>query len=100
MKLRKRVAKKIKALRLSKNLSQQEVAKRSGYTVQYISKLEKSNSNLTLDALERMANALEVDAGELVSSNGLLKVTGKNTIKLYTEALENLHKVKDLILDE
>lgn len=73
MLLRRRVSKKIKSLRQEKKISQQELARRSGYSYQYVNKLETSPSNLSLDAIERLAKALDVDPGEIVSRAGLLK---------------------------
>lgn len=100
MLLRRLVSKKVKLLRLEKNISQQELAKRSGYSYQYVNKLETMPSNLSLDAIERLAKALDVDPGEIVSRSGLVKVANKRTVKIFEEALENLVKVKESIIED
>jgi transcriptional regulator with XRE-family HTH domain len=68
--LSKRVADNIKRLRLARGWSQEELAKRcSPRTVyQQIDKLESGERRLTLDWAERIANALGMDALELIAN--------------------------------
>lgn len=53
---------KIKEIRISKNISQEELAKRVGCDRSYISKLEnnKTNSTTTLHMLDNIIKALNV----------------------------------------
>ncbi|UCF56785.1 MAG: helix-turn-helix domain-containing protein [Deltaproteobacteria bacterium] len=57
----KQIAKNIKKIRLEKNLSQEKLAKLSGLTKGYISKIEKSDKAPPLSTLSKIANALNVD---------------------------------------
>lgn len=64
--LGKRVSKNARAIRLAKGLSQQALADKTGLTVRYISKLENSPQNLTLEVIERLANGLDCTPSELL----------------------------------
>lgn len=64
--LRNRFSARLKQKRLEKGLTQENLAERSGYSVQYVSKIEANAPSISLEALERFANALEVDPGALV----------------------------------
>jgi transcriptional regulator with XRE-family HTH domain len=57
----KQIAKNIKKIRLSKNLSQEKLAELSGLTKGYISKIEKSDTAPPLSTLSKIATALKVD---------------------------------------
>ena len=50
----------IKALRKSKNLTQEQLAENVGVTVKYISHLERCLSFPSAETLDRISNALEV----------------------------------------
>lgn len=63
--LGKRLAKNAKALRVSKGLSQQELANKTGLTVRYISRLENTAQNVTLDVLEKLTRGLGCSLGDL-----------------------------------
>jgi len=66
--LRSEVGARIRALRESKGLTLEELAKRVGglhYT--YIGRAELGRKNLTLDTLERIMAALEVEPYEMFS---------------------------------
>lgn len=69
MVLGKRVAKNAKAIRLRQGLSQQELAKKTGLTVRYISRLENTAPNVTLDVLERLTAGLGCSVNELVGDD-------------------------------
>ena len=64
--LGKRLAKNAKAIRLSKGLSQQSLAKNTGLTVRYISRLENTAQNVTLDVLEKLTKGLGCSLNELL----------------------------------
>lgn len=69
MVLGKRVAKNVKAIRIGKGLSQQDLADRTGLTVRYISRLENTSPNLTLEVVERLTKGLECSPKDLISSD-------------------------------
>lgn len=64
--LAKRLAVKLKQLRMKERLTQAAMAKKVRVTQAYIALLERGQQNPTLDVLERLAKALKVTVGELV----------------------------------
>lgn len=54
------VGKRIYAIRISKHMSRDELAKRSGLHLTYIGQLERGEKNATLTTLERVSTALNV----------------------------------------
>ncbi len=80
MALGKRVAKNVKALRLVRGLSQQELANKTGLTVRYISRLENSAQNLTLGVVEKLAKGLECSPEDLIGSEGDVTVNGSKEL--------------------
>lgn len=68
MRLRKALAANLKRLRLAAGLSQEELAHRADMDRTYVSSLERGNYAATVDMLERIADALGVEAVELLCS--------------------------------
>jgi transcriptional regulator with XRE-family HTH domain len=66
MGLRRDFAANLRRLRLERGLSQEELAHRTGIDRTYVSHLERLRYNPTLDMVERLAAALEIDALELL----------------------------------
>ena len=60
------VKKNIRALRISAGLSQKDLARRSGLSIRYISRLENEGGNLTLEVLERVAKGLDCPVAEML----------------------------------
>ena len=48
-------------------LTQEEIAERSGLHVSYIAQVERGERNLSLTNILRVADALDLDAGDLVA---------------------------------
>jgi transcriptional regulator with XRE-family HTH domain len=67
MDIRKRFGKRVKALREAKGWSQEELADRAGLHRTYVSAVERAVRNPTLTVIARIANALKVPIGELLS---------------------------------
>ena len=65
MKLRDRVALNIQDLRRSRGLSQEDLAHRADVSRGYMGKIENARFAASLDLLERIAGALNVDPVEL-----------------------------------
>lgn len=63
---RDRVAANIRRLRKEKGLSQEELAEVAEFHRTYVSQLERCVTNISIDGLERLAQALEVDVTELL----------------------------------
>jgi len=66
MSLRAVVAKNLRKLRQIKGLSQEDLAHRADITANYVSSLEREEYAASLDVIERLATALEVDPVELL----------------------------------
>lgn len=58
----KRIGQKVRTLRLAKRLSQTELANMIGVTFQQVQKYEKGVNRIGAGRLQRIANALEVEA--------------------------------------
>lgn len=55
----------VKAIRLQKNLSQEKLAELAGLHRTYISALERERRNISIDNIQRIAEALDVEASIL-----------------------------------
>ena len=56
----------VRAIRLAKGWTQEQLAFEAGVKRAYISEIESGKRNPSLDVVERLANALEVGPEELV----------------------------------
>ncbi|MCR5943611.1 helix-turn-helix transcriptional regulator [Ochrobactrum sp. XJ1] len=68
MDVRETFAQNLKALRLAKGLSQEELAHRANIDRTYISSLERCIYGVSIDILGRLAEALDVEPAELLQS--------------------------------
>ncbi|KAA1183887.1 helix-turn-helix transcriptional regulator [Rhizobium tropici] len=66
MEIREVFARNLKAARRAKGLSQEELAHRAGLDRTYISSLERSLYNASIDVVDRLASALETEASDLL----------------------------------
>jgi len=67
MKLRKRVGLNIRNERNFRGLSQEQLALAADLDRSYISEIELAKFSASLDVLERIANALDIDPQELLN---------------------------------
>ena len=63
---RDRLARHLRALREEKELSQEALGERADLHRTYVGSIERSERNVSLDNIERLANALGVDVSELL----------------------------------
>lgn len=63
---RRRISVNLKRLRASRGLSQEELAELADFHRTYVSQLERCVNNVSIDSLERLANALNVDIQALL----------------------------------
>jgi transcriptional regulator with XRE-family HTH domain len=68
MKLRRTVARNLRRLRQKRGLSQEELADRAGLNRNYVGMIEREENAPTVDALEQIAKALDINAVELLSN--------------------------------
>ena len=88
------VAKNVKNLRLRFGLSQEALARKSGLTVRYISRLENGSPNVTLDVLERLAKGLGCTVEQLVGERRD-DLAVKRARKALEKAIKTLQREKN-----
>lgn len=64
--LRHRLANNVRRVRLERKLSQERLSEDCGFHRTYISQVERSVTNITLDNLQRIADALGQDPATLL----------------------------------
>ena len=57
----------LRRIRLAKGLSQEGLADRAGLHRTYVGCVERNEKNISIESMERLANALEVDVRELLN---------------------------------
>ena len=67
MKLRQIVARNLRVLRKQKGLSQEELAFQAGINRNYVGQIEREEKSPTIDVLEKLSRALEVNATVLIA---------------------------------
>ncbi len=60
-----KIAKKLKEIRLSKNMTQSEVADKAKMNVNYYAKVERGEQKPSAEVYERIAKALKVTAADI-----------------------------------
>lgn len=66
IKLRTIVASNIRSIRLKQSLSQEKLAELTGLHRTYISSIERSKRNITIDSIEKLTTALNINVQELL----------------------------------
>ncbi len=66
---RQRISRNIRVLRSERGLSQEQLAELADFHRTYVSQLERCVTNISIDGLDRLAAALEVDIVDLLSNN-------------------------------
>lgn len=56
------IGSRIREIRLQKNISQEKLAERANYSITHVSHIENGSTKLSVMALIKIANALEVNA--------------------------------------
>ncbi len=89
------VAKNIRALRLEKGLSQKDLADKTGLTVRYISRLENTSPNITLEVIERLAKGLNVSPSHILNTGSGVSLSGSNISKeLLEQTIQVLQSIQ------
>lgn len=57
---------RLRELRKEKGLSQEELALKSGLNRSYISGIEKGKRNVSLEVMEKLAGAMDIEIRELI----------------------------------
>ncbi|QUL58510.1 helix-turn-helix transcriptional regulator [Paenibacillus tritici] len=61
----KRIGERIRKIRKEMNLSQEQLAERSGLHTNYVGQVERGEKNLTLETLEKVVGGLHISLEEL-----------------------------------
>jgi transcriptional regulator with XRE-family HTH domain len=69
MKLRRTVARNLRRLRQETGLTQEELADRAGLNRNYVGMIEREENSPTVDALEQLSKALNVEPTSFFSVN-------------------------------
>ena len=68
----------VREIRIQKNLSQEKLAELSGLHRTYISGIERCGRNISLENVQRIADALEIETYKLLVEN---KASSQNKVK-------------------
>ncbi len=66
MSLREILARNLRRLRAERGLSQEELAHRAGVNRNYVGMIEREENAATVDTMEQLAAALDVDATDMI----------------------------------
>ena len=89
------LAKRLKQLRKSRGLTQEKLAELIGRDTKHISKLEIAGSYPSIETLERIANALDVELKDIFNFDGL---KDRNFIKEEFQKLLQYSDEKHLLI--
>jgi len=73
MNVKEKLGNRINELRLEKSLSQEKLALKANIDRAYMHLIEKGKTNVSIELIEKIANALEVEIRELFEENVLVK---------------------------
>lgn len=96
------ISKRIRELRLSKNLTQEELSEKIGWDVSFLGRIEHGkNTNLQINTIDKIIQALEIDYITFFtfenSSNRLQSLTYQiTTSKKTNELLDIMEMVIDI----
>lgn len=88
MKLRAVLGLNLQRLRRERQLSQEELSFHSGRTRAYISSVETGRRNATLDTLEILAKALNVEPHDLITPGATVRHTGRSNKRSAAETTD------------
>lgn len=63
--LRQKFAEKLQEIRTEKGISQQQLSRQAGFDRTYVGKIEREGKSPSLDAIEKIAEELDIEAIEL-----------------------------------
>ncbi|MEK4878751.1 MULTISPECIES: helix-turn-helix domain-containing protein [Paenibacillus] len=99
------IGQRIREVRLEKQWTQEELGEKISVSYSYIGRIERGQKNISLQTLERIAHALEVnvfqfftylDASQLIQSEKMKEIQ-KIIEVLYMQDLQTILKLKPLL---
>lgn len=86
----KLVGERIRTLRKEKGFTQESLAEKSGIYITYISDIERGERNISMETLEKVIIALEVNAVDIFRFEGIEGIEERTDKKSLMEALTSL----------
>ncbi|MFW7379741.1 MAG: helix-turn-helix domain-containing protein [Oligoflexus sp.] len=93
MDLKTRIARNVRQIRKRLGLTQQELADRIQMTNRYLSLLENTPQNISVDVLQSLAKALEVPVERLIDAEPRSQIADKDFVQEFDRIVKEL---KDL----
>jgi len=91
--LRARVGRIVRALRLQRGWSQEQLAERANSSTKHVGRIERGEVNVGLDALADLARALSVQIGDLVAESPARQAHRQPFYVLSSEDVALLEKI-------
>ncbi|TXK75438.1 helix-turn-helix domain-containing protein [Paenibacillus sp. N3.4] len=92
----KMVGERIRTLRKEKGYTQESLAEKSGVYITYISDIERGSRNISLETLEKVLVALEVNAVEVFRVEGIEGIEERNDKQVLINAFHSLLAGREL----
>lgn len=94
-----RLGKRIKQLRVMRDMTQEELAEASNVSISFLGNVERGSKNPTVETIYKIANALDVTMSELLSFDTGMQVLEEPTsvelrrlLSEYSDKIQNLYK--------
>lgn len=84
------IGERIRTLRKEKGYTQESLSEKSGIHVTYISDIERGERNISMETLEKVISALEVNPVEVFRIEGIEGIEERSDKKALMEALASL----------
>jgi len=95
--LRKVFGERIRNLRLARGLTQEELAEKAGLHPTYIGIIERGEQSATLDTVEKLAKALEVEVEDLFPKKPFRGEKGKLLLEIEdTLKSQSVHDIRKI----
>ena len=101
--LRKDVGERIRSLRKAGGITQEELGEKAGLNYKFIGELERGRVNVSLDSLQKIAEALGVKIGDLFSMEKIsvqkvfVKVSAKEKDSLSNFSPKDIQLIKEAL---
>lgn len=96
MTIAEKFGKRIRALRKSKKLSQEELAEKCGLHTTYIGQIERGEKNASLESIQKLSNGLGISIAEIFST--FKNAPSKTPNSLADELYEKIYFMDDKVL--
>ena len=96
-----KINEKIRMIREAQSISQEAVANSLGISQKSYSRIESGDTSLKVSQLQRIANVLKVNAGELLDSSGIsIRIEKQETENVYGPQNGNIQNYYSPLINE